>query len=398
MPDPAPPLATVQVAFQARFGRNPSHVAWAPGRINVIGEHTDYNGGLALPAAIDRRVVAALAPRADRTCTLVSAAFGDAVTLAVDAPVAPRSSWQRYALGCLAVLREKHPLPQGFDLLLAGDVPIGAGLSSSAATTVSVMNGLRATFRLPVSDLDLVRLCQRVEHEHLGVRTGLLDQVASQFARADHALLVDFQALAHATLPEEAIRPIPARIPGHTWVVVDSGVRRELARSAYDDRVRECQEGLAAVRARDPGVRHLRDVTTDHLHHADASAGVRWPARLRHVLEENARVLEAARALEAGDAPALGRLLVRSHASLRDLYEVSCPELDTLVALALEVDACLGARMVGGGFGGCVLALVASSRVGTFEAHVLSGYERTWGRTARAFGFQLTSGAGAEPR
>lgn len=354
------PARRVELAFRERFGRRPEVVAWAPGRINIIGEHTDYLGGLAMPAAIDRWVAVALAagPNEVHSLDLGSTWRGGR----------PTNSWQRYVSGCLSVFQAPTVAA-----VFGGDVPAGAGISSSAALTLAWMNGLRALTGRALDDLDLCRLAQRVEHEHLGVPCGLLDQVASQLSREGHLLVVDFSA--------DAVRYVPAVADGLCWIALHTGVKRELAASAYATRVAECARELEAIRARHPEVRVYRDVTL-----ATATG------RLRHMVAENARVVAAA---ESRDGARLGALLLESHASLRDIYEVSCPELDRMVEMAAAQPACLGARLMGGGFGGCTLNLVRVDGASDFVASVLARYRARLPWEARGYRFDLVGGAGA---
>jgi galactokinase len=385
-----PRLAQVERArraFMARYGGQPALVAWGPGRVNVIGEHTDYNGGLAMPAAIDREVAVAMRPRRDRRVEVWSEDFGDALSVEWGAIPARPSIWKRYVLGALALIAEVAHPGHGWEGVVAGDVPVGAGLSSSAAIEMALLGGLRQLYAPDLSDLDLVRLGQRIEHEHLGLHSGLLDQLASRLSREGHLLVLDFRDLSH--------RYVPATLDGWTWVVIDSGVRRELARSAYDERVRECAAGLGAIRARDPAVQHFRDIRAEHL--AEAPADATWPDRLCHVLEENARVRETEAALRRGDLGEVGTLLLQSHASLRVRYAVSCAELDTLVLLAMARPGCIGARMVGGGFGGCTLNLVRTEAAADLIAAVRSDYASKTKRQAQAWRFAFVGGAGVVP-
>jgi len=374
----------VRRAFEVRFGAAPALVAWGPGRVNVIGEHTDYNGGLAMPAAIDREVAVAMRPRADRRVAVWSEDFGQGLDVVWGEVPPAAETWQRFVLGALAVIGEGARPAHGWEGVVAGDVPLGAGLSSSAAMEMALLGGLRRLYAPSLSDPELVRLAQRIEHEHLGVHSGLLDQLASQLSREGHLLVLDFRDLSH--------RHVPAILDGWSWVVIDSGVRRELARSAYDERVRECASGLAALRARHPEIRHFRDIRPEHL--SEVRTGETWPDRLRHVLDENARVRATEAALRRGDVEEVGALLLRSHASLRDRYAVSCPELDLLVELATARTGCAGARMVGGGFGGCTLNLVRTEAAGDFTAAVRSGYGSRAGREAQAWQFAFVGGAG----
>ncbi|MEC8194353.1 MAG: galactokinase [Myxococcota bacterium] len=366
--------------LRAHMGGAPDVVSWAPGRINVIGGHTDYNGGLALPGAINRWISVALRRRADDRVRVRSLDFGGELSGDRGSLEATNASWSRFVVGCITVFEEHTPLPSGLDAVFAGDVPDGAGLSSSAALTVAWMTALRAWTGAAIDDATLVRMAQQVEHRFLGVQCGLLDQIGSLMAEPDSLLLVDFADL--------RVEPVSVGLKGVRWVVLHSGVRRELAGSSYLDRVHECAEGLAAVRRREPGVSRVRDASLPMLRTDDPVE-----RRLRHVITENARVLQAADAVRRGDAEALGQLLVAAHSSLRDDYEVSCPQLDCLVDSALAQPGCFGARMVGGGFGGCTLNVVEASRVDAFIEGALTAYRSQCSETPRSFAFDLVGGA-----
>jgi galactokinase len=366
--------------FEVHMGAQPQWVSWAPGRINLIGGHTDYNGGLALPAAINRWVSVALRPRADRKIRIRSLDLGGEVTGFIDGLPEPGSSWTHFVLGSLSIFGAQHALPCGFDAVFAGDVPDGAGLSSSAALTIAWMTVLRAWTGVSVDDLTLTRYAQRVEHEFLGVKCGLLDQIGSLMARPKQLMLVDFR--------DVSVEAVDIGLTDVRWVVLHSGVRRELAGSQYLDRVQQCQDGLHEVQSVHPEVHHMRDVQLSMVQ--GPSVGFR---RLRHVITENARVLEAVAAVKSGDALHLGAVISSAHESLRDDYEVSCPQLDLLVQLAEAQPGCFGARMVGGGFGGCTLNLVRTDAASSFIDAVLLNYRSQVSDIPRAFTFNLVGGA-----
>ncbi len=355
-------------------------LAWAPGRINLIGGHTDYNGGLALPAAINRWIAVAMRPRTDGVIRVRSLDFGGELVGDVDGFGDPSASWQRFVAGSVSVFGARHPLPSGFDAVFTGDVPHGAGLSSSAALTVAWMSLLRGWTGAEIDDLTLTQYAQRVEHEHLGVKCGLLDQIGSLMARPGQVMLTDFQSL--------DVTPVDVALEDVAWVVLHSGVRRELSSSAYQDRVRECAEGLAEVQRDHPSVKTMRDIVPSMLTADGVTA-----RRLRHVCSENERVKRAVDAVTSGDASALGAILSEAHQSLRDDYAVSCPQLDLMVALAQEHSACFGGRMVGGGFGGCTLNLVQADQTQAFIQAVLSDYRSRVSEVPRSFTFELVGGA-----
>jgi len=366
--------------FAAHMGAQPQWVSWAPGRINLIGGHTDYNGGLALPAAINRWVSVALRPRTDQKIRVRSLDLGGEITGFIDALPEPGSSWTHFVVGGLRVFGAEHALPCGFDAVFSGDVPDGAGLSSSAALTIAWMTVLRAWTGVNVDDLTLTRYAQRVEHDFLGVKCGLLDQIGSLMARPKQLMLVDFR--------DVSVKPVDSGLRDVSWVVLHSGVRRELAGSPYLDRVQQCQDGLHEVQSLYPDILTIREVELSMVQ--GPSVGFR---RLRHVITENARVMEAVSAVKSGDASRLGELISAAHVSLRDDYEVSCPQLDLLVQLAQAQPECFGARMVGGGFGGCTLNLVCADAAPSFIDSVLLNYRSHVSDVPRAFTFHLVGGA-----
>jgi galactokinase len=353
-------------AFEQRYGR-PARVYRAPGRVNLIGEHTDYNDGFAMPMALDRSTWVAAAPRRDRALAVASRAYDDSFTIDLDSqPRQPAGSWIDYVRGVAAVLN----LERGADLLVASDVPIGAGVSSSAALEIACGYALLDVNDRPVDRAALARAGQRAEHEFVGTRCGLMDQMAACYGRCDHALLLDTRTFDHRLLP----------LPRSVRVVVgNTMVRHALASGEYNLRRADCEDGVRRL-AR-PGVTALRDVTLSELEDARAAMPDRVFRRCRHVVTENARVLEAVSALAAGDFAAFGRLMAASHDSLRDDYEVSCVELDMMVAVARECEGVHGARMTGGGFGGSIVALVDAA----FADHVR---ERIRAQYAKAAGFE----------
>ena len=379
-------LEKARRGFAARFAVQPDLLAYAPGRINVIGGHTDYNEGLALPAAIDRWIIAALRLRKDETVNVHSLDFNDEISFRLSGGLEPKTSWQRYILGASELIEEYFNPTRGFDGLITGNVPTGAGVSSSAALEVALLNGLRGLYNSRMDDITLIRLCSRIEKEYLGLPSGLLDQYASQFSREGKLLIIDFRTLSH--------RYVSSGLSGWTWVVVDSGVSRQLAGSAYRDRVEECAEGLCLVRKAHPEVRHFRDVTREHVEELAGTGEGRTARRLRHYLEENRRVLRVEKAISESAPLEVGRLLLQSHESLRDLYEVSSPELDFLIETSVSWDGCAGGRLIGGGFGGCILNLLRDDRLGGFAEYVRGNYISRFECEPRLWCFNLAGGAG----
>ena len=370
-----------------RAAADPSavRVVRAPGRVNLIGEHTDYNEGFVLPIAIDLGISIALVSGENRRVTLTLAADGDTSAFDLDA-IGPRTGgWIDYVAGTAWAMAAAGIPVRGFRGLLASDLPQGAGLSSSAALELAAALALSGGEEPAVDRMTLARVAQRGENEYVGVACGLMDQFASAFGKAGHALLLDCRSLEH--------RAVPLALDEVALVVTDSGSPRRLDQSAYNERRAQCDAAVAAIAAREPGIRSLRDVTPEML---VAESGTMSPVlerRARHVVEENRRVLETVAALEAGDLPAVGRLLDASHASLRDLYEVSSPELDALVEIAGAVPGVLGSRLTGAGFGGCTITLVRRDAVAPLTAAVEASYPARTGLTARVFDVAPARGA-----
>ncbi|MGB8691973.1 MAG: galactokinase [Steroidobacteraceae bacterium] len=336
-------------AFTARFGQQP-RLFRAPARVNIIGEHTDYNGGFVLPVATAPRTWVAIAPCAGSALTIYSVNFADTAQFAIKAPPAPGATdWSAYAAAVLRVLLEAGVPVKGANVLIQGDIPLGGGLSSSASFEVALALALTATAGAELDRRQIALLCQRAESEYVGVRCGIMDQYAIACSAAGSAMLLDCQSISHHAVPlPESLR----------LVVIASGVRHSLAQSSYNQRRAECAAALGKLRRRWPQLQTLCDLELGVAESAAAELGAVLWRRVRHVVTENRRVLEAERALRAGDARALGALLSASHHSLRDDFEVSCHELDVMVEAAGATAGVLGARMVGAGFGGCMLAVL----------------------------------------
>jgi galactokinase len=359
-------LRRATARFAERFPGSAPRVAVAPGRVNLIGEHTDYNDGFVLPMAIGRAAVVVFRARPDRVLRGHSVAFEETRELAVDALSAPGGhDWLSYVAGVLwAFASEGLPVP-GLDVVVDGDVPIGAGLSSSAALEMATARALCAATGTTWDPVRMAKLGQKAENRYVGMNCGIMDQFASAACREGHALLLDCRSL--------ETRPVP--VPAGTSVVVmDTGARRNLAGSAYNDRRAACERVVAEVAKADARVRALRDVSVEALEAAGPRLDPTDWKRACHVVPENRRPVEMAEALQSGDLARAGRLMNDSHFSLRDLYEVSCEELDLVTELARRQPACLGARTTGAGFGGCAVALVREDAVAGFCDAVLSAY------------------------
>jgi len=370
------PRSRAHASFTRAFGAEPQAGFRAPGRVNLIGEHTDYNDGFVLPCAIDFETVVMAAPRDDALVRVVASDFADALDeFSLAAPIAPRpdAPWANYVCGVLAMLREDlqargHVL-RGADLAIAGNVPQGAGLSSSAALEVAVAQAFNAMQRLGLDATAVALLAQRAENRFVGCQCGIMDQLVSARGEAGHALLIDCRTL--------AARPVP--LPGDLAVmIVHSRVARGLVDSAYNERRRQCEAA-----ARHYGVPALRDLSLAQLLSGARGLDETVLRRARHVVTENQRTLDAADALAAGDLQQLGALMAASHASMRDDFEITVPAVDQLVAIvqtAIGVEG--GARMTGGGFGGCIVALLPLANVPAVRARIEREYRTPCGEIA----------------
>ncbi len=370
-------------------------LARAPGRVNLVGEHVDYNDGLVLPAAIDRSAWVAAAPTGNGRAVIVAADLGREARLdlgsidsKLDADRRPLEDWARYPAGVAWALADRGLVPSGIEAVLASDVPIGAGLSSSAAVEVAFAAAWRSFGGWALEGMELPRLCQRAEKEYVGVKSGIMDQFASVHGRRDHALLLDCRTRAFE----------PVALSTDTRIVVaDTRGRRELASSEFNLRRRECEEAVAILSRSLPGVRALRDVSPQML----AEHGQRLPEtlrrRARHVVEEIARVQALLPAVRRGDTSAIGRAMVEAHVSGRDLYEVSCPELDVMVEEAMKLPGCRGSRLTGAGFGGCTVSLVDAARAEEFRAALAKNYAGRSGITPEIWVCRAEAGAEVIP-
>jgi galactokinase len=379
-------IASIAGEFEERYGTRP-RIFSAPGRVNLIGEHTDYNDGFVLPFAIDKRTFVGCSARDDNKVHVHSRTVDESVVIDLD-DAERRKGWSLYIRGIAEVLRRRGIFVSGADLLIDSDIPFGAGLSSSAALEVSVGLALATLGGKDIDRVDLAFAGQEVENQYLGVRSGIMDQFTSALAQKDYALLIDCRSL--------AFQNIPLELGDLSLVVCDSKVEHELADSAYNERRSQCEEGVRLLRQRFPSISSLRDVTLDQLTVGEDLLPETILKRCRHVVGENSRTLDSAKALEKGDLSRLGQLMYGSHESLRDDYEVSCDELDMLVEAARRFDGVFGARMTGGGFGGCTINLVNSGSVEQFVSSISDQFRQTFGRDTEIFQVAPSDAARAE--
>ncbi len=381
------PFEQAKEIFSQTYTGSPELTVTAPGRVNLIGEHTDYNNGFVLPMAVSRGIAIAGRERKDSKILLYSADYQESENFSLDS-IRPDFSrpWANYFKGVALMMRKNGLSLSGWEAVIKGDLPQGAGLSSSAALEVAGAVFLQKLFNLGLEDLDLVRLAQQAENEFVGVHCGIMDQFASYMGGKDHALFLDCLSLEYDWVPLG---------PEIKVVVFNTGVKRELASSEYNERRRQCQEGVRQFSGLLPHIKSLRDVSLcDFEKYQDRLDSVTMK-RCRHVISENQRVLETVEALKAKNFERVKTLFRESHESLRDDYEVSCHELDVLVELAQEHPLQKGSRMTGGGFGGCTVHLVPSEEqvVENFISFVADGYEKRIGQKPESYIFTPSAGA-----
>ena len=369
-------------AFQQRFAADPDFVVRAPGRVNLIGEHTDYNDGFVLPMAIDRAIWIALRPRTDQQVNVVSLDLDRSASFGLADLRHEGASWIEYVKGVAWALLDAGYQLAGWEGVLTGDVPRGAGLSSSAAVELATARAFQAVSGFAWDPPAMALLSQKAENQWVGMNCGIMDQMISAAGEADHALLIDCRSLQTTSVP------LPH---GTVAVILDTSTRRGLVDSAYNERRAQCEAA-----ARYFGVPALRDVSLERFEAEAGGLDEVTLRRARHIITENARTVAAADAMARGDAAEMGRLMDASHASMRDDFEISGPELNVMVDCARQAPGCFGARMTGGGFAGCAVALVQADRADEFAARVSADYEAATGLTPAIYISVASNGASVE--
>ena len=382
-------------AFEREFGHLPRLIARAPGRVNLLGEHVDYSDGWVLPVAIDRCAWLAASPSQTTEVSIHALDLGESIAFdlkgledKLDLAGEALPAWALYPAGVAWALRQDGHALTGMQCVLTSDVPIGSGLSSSAAIEVAFATAWQALADWQVPPMALAQLCQHAENDYVGVQCGLMDQFCSLHGIRDHALCFDTR-----THEWECV-PLPAEV---SLVIADSGVRRRLGGSAYNQRRAACEQAARLLSERLPNVRALRDVTPSELQEHEQALPPSLRPIAEHVVSECKRVRLGAEVLKAGDAASFGKLMFEGHASLRDLYEVSSPELDALVEIASGIPGCLGARLTGAGFGGCTINLVEAAEASAFVDRLAAEYQRKMDREAMVWISRAVDGAGLVP-
>ncbi len=379
-------ISEVVSKFTARFNQAPLLVA-SPGRINIIGEHTDYHKGYVLPAAIDRYMVGGFSESGEKECSIYSIDYDEEILVDPN-KLQPlkKGSWANYVLGVIKELSAINKKIAGFNLVFSGNIPVGAGLSSSAALENCLVYGLNELFRLGLNREEMATVAMRAEHNFVGVECGIMDQYASMLGKKDHAIQLDCE--------NHEATYLRLKMDNLKWVLLNTQVKHSLIDTPFNQRQEECRNGLREIQKTDNNVRFLRHATSAHLKNIREKISSLIHRRCSYVIEENERVLEAVKLLESGEWEKLGSLLYESHVGLQHKYEVSCPELDFLVDQTRDKSDVLGSRMMGGGFGGCTLNLVRKSYVDTFLAEMKELYHNRFNIELTSYIVSISHGSG----
>ncbi|MDF1518771.1 MAG: galactokinase [Lutibacter sp.] len=374
-------VSNIKTHFIAKFQDEPVMI-FSLGRINIIGEHTDYNDGFVFPAAVDKGIVAAIAKSNSGISTAYAVDKEEIIEFSVNnLKPYPQGSWQNYILGVVAEIQNRSKIIDNFNIAFGGDIPGGAGMSSSAALENSVVFGLNEIFNLGLSKEEMILISQKAEHNYVGVKCGIMDQYASMFGIKNNALLLDCRTIKS--------KPFEINFKDHELLLINTNVKHSLSDSAYNDRRSVCESiaGMLKVKA-------LRDATEFDLETIKESITPKNYQKALYVIQENDRVIKASKAIEAGDLETLGKLIYASHNGLQHQYKVSCEELDFLVEQAKLNGHVLGARMMGGGFGGCTINLIAKTATASFKKTVSEAYKNKFNKDCSLYFVELSDGTG----
>ncbi|MBE63196.1 MAG: galactokinase [Flammeovirgaceae bacterium] len=362
----------VKSSFEQRFGIEPI-VIKAPGRINLIGEHTDYNNGFVLPAAVDQAIYLAIGKSGSSESTLVSLDMDQTFEFSInDFQPTKEKLWANYLMGVVAEIQKSGREVTGFNIVFSGDVPQGSGMSSSAALECGTCFALNELFDLSIPKVEMVKMSQKAEHNYAGVMCGIMDQFASMMGSADHALLLDCESLEY--------RHFPIELTDHIIVLCNSNVSHNPADSEYNIRRKQCEEGVSLLQKYFPEVKSLRDVSLEELNAHQSELSDVVYKRCKYVIEENERVMSMTKAMEAGEIDALGEILTIAQEGMRSGYEISCPEIDFMADFANNREDVVGARMMGGGFGGCTINLVNKGSEDQFISELNAAYKEQFNK------------------
>jgi len=373
----------IERQFQQYFGKD-CLIASAPGRVNLIGEHTDYNQGFVLPGAIDRHIYIAMAPNQYKKLNLVAPGFGESFSFELD-HMRPVKGWPTYLLGMIYMIMPEKHLPEGMDILISGNVPIGAGMSSSAALCSAFGLALNEFFQLGLSGMQIALLAQKTEHRFAGLQCGIMDPFASLHGKAGHLMKLDCRSLEYEYIPFD--------FPDIRIILVNSMVSHSLASSEYNLRRQQCEEGVAVLKKYEPAMHSLRDLQPRLLEEHKAELDETVYKRCHFIVEENQRLLDGCEDLKNNDLDAFGKLMYASHAGLSKEYEVSCIESDFLVNEINKLNGVKGARQMGGGFGGCIITLVDHHAEESFIQDIQKKYELQFGKIPDCYVMNINEGA-----
>lgn len=372
-------ISKIKSDFINKYNNEPLLV-FSPGRINIIGEHTDYNDGFVFPAAVNKGIIAAINKSDTKVSTVTAADFNDTIQFSTNSinPLA-KESWGNYVLGVIAEIQKKEKVVGNFNMVFGGDIPSGSGMSSSAALENSVVFGLNKLFNLGLTKTEMILISQKAEHNYVGVNCGIMDQYASMFGIKNHALLLDCRSV-EAT-------PYEINFENHELMLINTNVKHSLSDSAYNDRRSVCESISEML-----GIKALRDATENDLQKVKGKVTEENYQKALFVIQENERAEKASKAMQNGDLKALGHLIYGSHAGLQHQYKVSCIELDFLVDQAKENQNILGARMMGGGFGGCTINLIAKDAIENFKASISKAYKNKFNKDCSIYSVELSDG------
>ncbi len=361
-------ILNIKTSFKEKFREEPV-IFRSPGRVNILGEHTDYNEGFVLPASIDKNIYIAISKRTDHVINLYATDFDEVFTGDITTVQKSTTQWANYVLGVADQLQKKGHTLTGFNAVIDGDVPIGAGLSSSAALECAAIFALNNIFQLGLSNIDMVPMAQKAEHEFAGVHCGIMDQFASMYGKKDHVIKLDCRSLVYEY--------VPFKLEGYKILLLNSNVKHNLASSEYNSRRMQCEKAVSLIQQHHPEVKSLRDASMDMLKQYVEPVDPLVCKRSTYVVQENERLLGACEDLKNADIMSLGAKMYQTHLGLKDLYEVSCKELDFLVDFVKGKPGVAGSRMMGGGFGGCTINLVKEDAIETLVKEISFAYEET---------------------